>query len=149
MRRFLTFAVGLLVAQAIQSSPALSAELPIVVEAAWVREGPPVAKTLAGYLILRNRSETSVSVRAARSDDFDRVEFHRSMLVDGVARMTREARVEIPARGQIAFEPGGRHLMLIGPAKVLKSGDAIKLILVLDDGREIQFAASVRRGPPE
>jgi copper(I)-binding protein len=149
MHRHLTFTVGLLAAQAMQILPVLSAELPIVVEAAWVREGPPVAKMLAGYMVLKNGSESSVSVRAARSDDFDRVEFHRSMIVDGVARMTQETRVEIPARGQIDFEPGGWHLMLIGPAKALESGDAITLTLVLEDGREIEIAAPVRRSPPE
>ena len=149
MCRFVGTALGLLFAQAIQSAVALSAEPPIVVEAAWVREGPPVAKTLAGYMILKNRSETSVSVRGARSDDFDRVEFHRSMLVDGVARMTQEDHVRVPARGHTVFEPGGRHLMLIGPAKALKSGDTIELTLVLEDGREFEVAAPVRRTPPE
>ena len=127
----------------------LAENVPIVVESAWVREGPPVATTLAGYMILTNRSQTPVSVKAARSDDFDRVEFHRSVLVDGVARMEREGRITVPARGRVVFEPGGRHVMLIGPARSLASGDAIELTLVLEDDSEIDIAVPIRRSPEE
>jgi len=149
MFRNLTILIVLLIGQAVQTSAVHSAELPITIEVAWVREGPPVAKVLAGYMTVNNRSGTRLSLRSARSENFDRVEFHRSMIVDGVARMKRQTRIEIPAGGQVIFEPGGQHLMLIDPVKALKSGDTVELTLVLEDGREINIAVAVRSGPPQ
>ncbi len=70
-------------------------------------------------------------------------------MMQEMTRMTQEEHVRVPARGHTVFEPGGRHLMLIGPTKALKSGDTITLTLVPEDGREIEIAAPVRRTSSE
>jgi copper(I)-binding protein len=121
----------------------------LTVEFAWVREGPPVAKTLAAYMTIKNSSMEPISIQSVRSTEFNRVELHRSMMADGMAIMKKETQVEIPARGRIKFKPGGRHIMLIGPSKALKVGDVIRLYFLLGNGDEVPIDVPVRREPPE
>ncbi len=46
------------------------------IEKAWVRAAPPGARTLAGYLVLRNACTTAVEVVAVESRDFGKVDYH-------------------------------------------------------------------------
>lgn len=124
-------------------------DVPVAVESAWIREGPPVMTTFAGYMVLRNRGERREVVRSAHSADFERIEFHRATIVDGVASMHPQASIEIPAAGRIALEPGGMHLMLIGAGRALRSGDEVEIVLSLESGAEIRASFPVRREAPQ
>lgn len=118
------------------------------VEAAWIREGPPVMTSLAGYMVLGNQGERPEVIRSACSPDFERIEFHLATIVDGVARMRPQEDIEVPASGQTVLEPGGLHLMLIGPGRSFRAGDDIELVLSLEGGREISVRVPVRREAP-
>ncbi len=51
--------------------------------------------------------------------------------------------VVIPASGQARFEPGGRHLMLKGPAQHLRQGQTVDLTLTFRSGREQTVSVKV------
>ncbi len=112
---------------------------------AWVREAPPNAPMMAGYLTLRNPGREAVVLMDARSPQFKKVEIHRSSIENGMARMEKQQKVELPAGGEIRFHPGGYHLMLMYPVKRLRGGDRVRLELILDGGERLEVVAPVRR----
>lgn len=118
------------------------------IDKAWVRAAPPGATTLAGYLVLRNSCEGAVEVVDVESLDFGMPMIHRTEQVDGVSRMRPAGKLEVPAGGELRFEPNGLHLMLMRPLRPLAEGDRARLRLVLADGRRIYVEAPVRRSAP-
>jgi copper(I)-binding protein len=129
----------------ISTSATFSAEGSLTVEDPWVREAPPASNVLAAYLVVENKSEQNRTLNGASSPTFERVEIHKTEIVDGIASMHRQDEVEIPEGGSVAFESGGYHLMLIGPLKSLRAGDRVELSLSFTDGKQIQVNAEVRK----
>ena len=118
----------------------------MVVTAPWVRAVPPVSSMTAGYLVLENRGSRPGVLLAAESPDFDAVELHRTVEVDGLSRMVAQERVEIPPGARLVLEPGGYHLMLMGFKRPLKPGDAVRLTLRFDGGYALEVSAPVATG---
>lgn len=112
---------------------------------AWIRHLPPAVPVRAGYVVITNPSPEAVTIVAAGSPAFARVEFHRSVERDGKMQMQRVESVTIEPGGRLAFEPGGLHLMLIEPRSKLEPGDLVELELRLDDGRVLRLEMAVQR----
>lgn len=112
---------------------------------AWVSEAPPTAKTLAGYMEIHNKSDKSIMLRSISSPSFERSEFHKSEIHEGVARMTPVSRLTIKANSKITFEPGGLHLMLINPRKTIKAGDKVEITLYFNNDTTLTFNANVKK----
>jgi copper(I)-binding protein len=115
---------------------------------AWVRAVPPGAGMTAGYLTVHNPTDQEIQVITVESDDFGSVELHATVTEDGVARMRREEAVAVPPGGSVAFEPGGRHLMMFEPARPLAEGDVVDLTVILSDGTRLVTQAPVARDAP-
>ncbi len=113
----------------------------------WVREAPPGMTVLAAFMMLRNDSGQTQRVVGVSSPQFGHVEMHRSVVRNGVARMLKQKRLEVPAHGALTLAPGGYHLMLFDPTTALHAGDKVKLTLHLDNGTEVPVTAVVRKGP--
>jgi len=121
----------------------------IAVHDAWVRAAPPGATVLAAYLIIDNHSASAQTLSGASSPQFDSVEIHRTEVKNGVASMSAQPHVAIPAHGTLKFAPNGYHLMLIGPRKALRPGDHVELSMQFD-GRPAQLIhAPVRAAADE
>ena len=119
---------------------------PLEVTDAWVRQPPPGANA-AAYLTLVNPGATTQRLVAASSDACERVEMHRSVVENGVARMRALQAIEVPAGQSVVLAPRGLHLMLIAP-KPLQEGDRVVLRLALDGGETLAVDAPVRAGTP-
>jgi copper(I)-binding protein len=103
----------------------------LTISDAWVRAAPPTASVMAGYLTLGNEGSEPVSVTAAASPSFERVEIHDMTHENGVMRMRKLDQIEIAAGAKAELAPGGRHLMLIQPKGVFAVGDEIEVTLTL------------------
>jgi copper(I)-binding protein len=125
-----------------------AAECAPVIEKPWVRAAPPGASTLAGYLVLRNPCEAAVEVSGVESRDFGMPMIHRTEVVDGVSRMRPAGKLVVPPGGELRFEPGGLHLMLMKPRRALAEGDQASVRLVLADGRRVFAVFPVQREAP-
>jgi copper(I)-binding protein len=121
-------------------------ETGLVVRDAWVREAPPGASVLAGYLQLENRGPETLVLVTLGSRDFGRIELHRTLVEEGVARMLPVGQLEIPAGESVVLEPGGMHLMLFNPGRPLQVGDRVEFSIRLANGASHAFEATVRRG---
>lgn len=124
---------------------AFATEGKLMIHDPWVREAPPLSKVLAAYLVVENKGEQIRTLNGASSPAFERIEMHKTEIRGGVANMLRQDKVEIPGEGNMAFESGGYHLMLIGPLKPLHAGDRVELSLSFANGELIKVNAEVRK----
>lgn len=113
---------------------------------AWIPEAPPAAQLHAAYMELVNEGGSAVVVVAARSPDFARVEIHRTVQTQGIARMAAQSELRVEPGAALVLAPGGTHLMLIEPKRRLVTGDRVAVELQLGDGSTAQAEARVR-GP--
>jgi hypothetical protein len=114
---------------------------------AWVREAPPGASMMAAYLVIENPGDKDLTLVSVDSPDFAHVMMHRSVTVDGVARMQHQHSIAIPAHGSVALEPGGYHLMMPAPEKRLTAGDKVGFVLHFADRTRLPVTAEVRKKP--
>ena len=117
----------------------------IEIKEPWVREGPPTARVLGGFMVIGNSSEKDDALVAASSPDFNMIEMHKTELVDGVGKMIPQERIVVPAGGQVELKPGSYHLMLMMAKRSLKAGDSIKVELQFESGTQ-EIEMPVRKG---
>ncbi len=55
------------------------------------------------------------------------MEIHQTTLENGISRMRRVEELVVPARGSVALERGGKHLMLMSPRA---AGETVTLELM-------------------
>ena len=116
----------------------------LLVSDAWIRHLPPGAPVRAGYLVLENRQTSAVTIVAITSPAFAGIEIHRTIEQDGMMRMQRLTRLEVPAQSSLRLAPGGLHLMMT-PLEPTTPGMQIPVRLVLADGHEIEIEMTVRK----
>lgn len=106
----------------------------VAVMNAWVRTAVPGATVQAGYMTLINAADAPVTLVAASSPDFQRVEFHEMSTQDGMMQMKALDDLLIPAGDKLVFSTGGKHLMLHGAKRQFVRGDAVRVVLEFDGG---------------
>jgi hypothetical protein len=122
MRRFAAACLALL------ASARAGACHDLAAEGAWIRETPPGTMSVA-YVRLTNRGQQPLVLDGARSDAFGGAGLHRTEVdASGMARM-REGTLAIAPGASAALEPGGWHLMLFDPARILAAGDVVQITL--------------------
>lgn len=124
----------------------VGAETGLIVRDARIREAPPGATALAGYMVIENQSAETRKLIAAESAAFDAIEMHRSMVENGIARMVPQASISIPAGGRATLDPNGYHLMMMRPAKSLRAGDDVNVLLTFDGGKRLSVTFPVTEG---
>lgn len=108
----------------------------IEVHGAWVR---PTAsgENAAVYLTLHNHSSKGDELIGASSNAADMVEIHESKMENDMMQMNMIPSLPIAAGEEIAFAPGGLHIMLIGVKKDLVLGEHVGVVLHFKDHKDI------------
>lgn len=109
------------------------AERFIDVHDAWIRFLPG-DRPMAGYFVLENRGNTDRHLVSASSPAFGAIHLHQSVESDGTSAMQPLESTLVPAGGRTAFEPGGRHLMLMQGRDTLEVGEDVVILLEFADG---------------
>lgn len=141
------FAAGMLAGVAIFSAHATSVTSAIGFEDPWVRAAPSVAKVMAGYGTLHNPLQTAVRIESLSSPAFERVELHEMSMAGGVMKMRRRDPYTLEAGQDLVLEPGGWHLMLIGPKAPQAEGTFVTVRINTDQGTH-EFSLPVRKPAP-
>jgi copper(I)-binding protein/cytochrome oxidase Cu insertion factor (SCO1/SenC/PrrC family) len=110
---------------------------------AWVREAHPAATVNAGYMTLVNVGPGEVTLVRVESEAFKDIEVHEMVTVEGLMEMHEVTDMVIPSRGQIQFEPGGRHLMLMGPKQHFTTGQKVDMTLTFKSGKKQTVSVQV------
>ena len=118
---------------------------PVSVSQAWVREAPPNATAMAGYMQIKNITDENIILHAASSSAFSSIEFHRSVEKDGVYRMIPHLHLHIAANSTFELKPGDYHLMLFNPVNPLKDGDEVTLMLTFSKNQIVEVVVPVKK----
>ena len=117
----------------------------ITVSDAWVREVPPVSETSAVFMTMTNKSGSDLSLVKAESEAAELVELHTHETDEqGIHRMFKVKKIDIPANGQTMLKPMSYHVMLIGLKAPLKVGDEVAVKLHFYDGSSMDIVAPVK-----
>lgn len=120
---------------------------PTIVKA-WIRATPPGATAMAGYAIVRNPCAAPFVLKGLRAGDFAMAMIHETQVANGVSQMRQAGSLSVPARGELVFAPGGRHLMLMHPTKNLKVGDRTSLALDFAGGVSVAADFTISKDAP-
>ncbi len=111
---------------------------------AWIKNLPPAVPVRAGYMTIRNPSSSAQRIVAVDSTSFASVEIHQSLMRDGMMRMEKQDELLIGAGATVKLEPGGLHLMMMGPLQPTKPGEVHRVNLELGDGSTQPVDMTVR-----
>mgnify|MGYP001815023715 FL=1 len=136
--------LGTLVLLLCTSMTALAESQPVVSDA-WVREAPPGARMLAAYLTIENTADEDLVLVDVSSPQFAHVMMHRSVVIDGMARMTHEDSLIVPAGTKLELKPGSYHLMMPAPDTQLVAGDPVLFVLQFSNGSQLEVHTEVRK----
>jgi copper(I)-binding protein len=129
-------AAGLAAAPAPQPAAVAAAD-------AWCRATPPAALSAGCYVTLTAKADDRlVGVDTAAAD---RGEMHTMDMAGGVMRMRPLADgLALPAGKPVALKPGSFHIMVIGPKRQLKAGEAVSLTLRFAKAPPLRLKVPVR-----
>jgi len=116
----------------------------LTVKESWARPAPK-GQNGAAYFIIENNTGTDDALIGVSTDIAFTAEAHMSMMDDqGATSMSMQEAVQVPAGGNVAFKPGGLHIMLIDLKQDLKVGDTFTLILRFGKAGEIAVQVEVK-----
>jgi len=116
----------------------------LVAKNAWVRLVPSVAQNTAAYMLVRNVGADDVKLIGVTCDVAASADLHGMRMDDNRMVMFPLQEVNVPAGGEVAFAPGGMHMMLMGLKHSLKEGDVIEIVLHVSNGESLAVSAPVR-----
>ena len=95
------------------------------------------------YFTIRNAGKADRLLRVS-SPVARRAELHVSAMKDGVMKMEGLSSVDVGGGGLVAFEPSGRHVMLMGLKRPLREGDVFPLTLTFANAGPVRTSVRVR-----
>jgi hypothetical protein len=115
----------------------------------WARPTPPGAPTAAGYLTITNTGAAPDRLLGGSSAMAAGMELHQMSMAGGVMRMRLLTDgLTIPPGATVRLEPGGYHLMMVGPKTMFKIGDHIPATLNFARAGAIKVEFYVQASPP-
>ena len=117
---------------------------PSYIDQAWVRLSPNKESPSAGYFVAHG-GDAGVQIRGVMTAYAVRVEMHESVMDKGVMTMKPIDSVDIPAKGEVAFAPGGKHLMLWGINDAAINQGKMELTFLMSDGKRLLVDAVIRK----
>lgn len=114
----------------------------------YARAVPPGQSNSVVFMALSNPADADHALVAVESTVAEAAELHRHLHEDGMMKMRRVERIDLPAGDAVALSPGGLHIMLIGLKRQLEPGQSIDLTLFFEDGTRRQLDVPVRKVEP-
>jgi hypothetical protein len=116
----------------------------VAVDDPYVRAVPPVVKTTAAFMQLRNSDSVERFLVGASTPAAGAVELHMHEQDGEVMRMRRIPHIHLPPEKTVSLQPGGLHIMLFEVNRTLAPGEVVPLTLTFEDGSTKDVSAMVR-----
>lgn len=116
----------------------------LYVDQAWVRLSANKDMPSAGYFTVHG-GEEDVRLLSVISPTVIRIDMHESKEQNGVMTMDPVGGIDIPARAEVVFAPGGKHLMIWGINQAVKSQGKLPLTFIFSNGDRIIYDAVLRQ----
>lgn len=109
----------------------------------WIRllPGPLPA---GGFMVLANAGDRPAELVGATSTAWGDVMLHRSRSSGGTSHMEHVEQVAVPPQGELAFAPGGYHLMLMHRQAPVEVGQRVVVTLHFADDSTLDAEFEVR-----
>lgn len=117
----------------------------ISVSDAYIRATAPGQVNGTAFMKLHNGSMQTYSLVDAEGDAAKAVELHTHINVNGMMKMRRIDKIDLPAHSEVVLKSGGHHVMLIGLKQMAKEGNSIHLSLVFNDGSKKMINVPVKK----
>jgi copper(I)-binding protein len=103
------------------------------------------AQVAGGYLTIENTGTSDDTLLEVRVTNIPRVELHLSETdANGVARMTRQDGIPVPAGETVTLKPGGLHVMFIGlNGDPFEQGEEVAATLVFEKAGTLEVVFDV------
>ena len=112
------------------------------VDMAYIRAPIPGSSMTAAFLTISNGGKENCTLISASSAFAEKIEFHTHQHSNGMMKMRPVDSVEVTANSQLAFKPGGLHLMLFGVKP--DATESAEITLVSSHCGELTFDAPIR-----
>lgn len=126
------------------SAHAQTAAEAIEVDDAYVRIAPPNAPATAAFMEFENEDKIDHALVSAKAYINKTTELHTHTNDNGVMKMRQVSQIDLPAGKEVALQPGGFHIMLIGLNESIQEGQKIKIDLTFEDGSTKTIMAKSR-----
>lgn len=117
---------------------------PTYVDQAWVRLSPNKDRPSSGYFVAHG-GDADTQLRGVMTDYALKVEMHESISEGGVMKMKAIDSVDIPAKGKVAFAPGGKHLMIWGINDTAINRGKMTFTFLLANGDRLLVDAAIQK----
>jgi copper(I)-binding protein len=97
----------------------------------------------AVYFTLYNDSANDELIESVAVTGAQSAMMHQTTTADGMSEMHAMLKTVVPANGQLAFAPGGMHVMAMDLADTLAKGGTTGVTLTFKGGDEASFPAEI------
>lgn len=117
---------------------------PIYVDHPMIEEAPPNAPVLGGYVAIYNNGDADDRLVGIESPAVEKVELHRSVVTDGIARMQPMLEgIVVPAGSNIWVGSDGTHAMFVKPDRRYVVGDEVPATLLFEKAGRVDITFKV------
>ena len=111
---------------------------------------PPVAGNPAAiYADFSYDGERAITLRAASVEGAESAEIHETVEHQGQSYMNAAGPLLINPGETMAFEPGGKHIMVFGLPEATEAGGEVEVTVTVLGGDKTSFTAQVRSAGDE
>lgn len=110
---------------------------------AFISKHPLKGRPSGGYFTVMNMGERTRVLVSVSSVDTKSIEMHETIMEKGSMKMVKRDEMIVPAGGHLAFEQGGKHLMVFG---LTTDKEHLTAVLTFKNGEKISVDFDIR-GP--
>jgi copper(I)-binding protein len=142
MRKFLMATAFALIATSPQAHDFTAGT--IYIDHPMIEEAPPNAPVLGGYVAIYNNGDADDRVVGIESPAAEKVELHRSVITDGIARMQPMVDgLVVPAGSNVWVGAEGTHAMFVKPDRRYVVGDEVPATLIFEKAGRVDVTFKV------
>ncbi|MYZ44038.1 copper chaperone PCu(A)C [Schauerella aestuarii] len=113
------------------------------VQGCWIRAMPAQVPS-AGYFTVTNAGRAAAKLTGIVVPGYGMAMLHQTQKTGGMAKMTMAHEIDVPAKGNLTFAPGGYHAMLEKPSDQARIGALLPVAFQFASGAQVNASCKVQ-----